>query len=98
MTTQLTQTEIIYTHDEVSSTDPEIRWVKEQDYDSLRAQLAAAQRERDLAIAHDRQPYPTADAYEKVCAALAAAQRERDEAREKLRTEMLKRPGATSTY
>jgi hypothetical protein len=27
-------------------------------------------KQRDLAIAHDRQPYPTADAYEKVCAAL----------------------------
>lgn len=26
--------------------------------------------ERDLAIAHDRQPYPTAQAYEKVCGAL----------------------------
>jgi hypothetical protein len=28
-----------------------------------------ARRERDLAAAHDRQPYPTAEAYEKVCAA-----------------------------
>lgn len=27
-------------------------------------------RERDLAIAHDRQPYPTAEAYEKVCEVL----------------------------
>jgi len=27
-------------------------------------------RERDLAIAHDRQPYPTAEAYERACAAL----------------------------
>ena len=26
--------------------------------------------ERDLAVAHDTQPYPTAEAYEKVCAAL----------------------------
>lgn len=26
--------------------------------------------ERDLAVAHDRQPYPTAEAYEKACAAL----------------------------
>ena len=39
----------------------------------LSSELAAAIRERDLAIAHDRQPYPTAEAYEKVCAALAAA-------------------------
>lgn len=31
------------------------------------AQLA---RERDLAVAHDRQPYPTAEAYERVCALL----------------------------
>jgi hypothetical protein len=40
---------------------------------NLRAQVAELTRERDLAIAHDRQPYPTADAYERVCAALAAA-------------------------
>jgi hypothetical protein len=31
---------------------------------------AALRRERDLAIAHDRQPYPTAWAYEQACAAL----------------------------
>lgn len=30
----------------------------------LRAEVAAVTRERDLAIAHDRQPYPTAEAYE----------------------------------
>lgn len=30
--------------------------------------------ERDLAIAHDRQPYPTADAYERVCATLQRAE------------------------
>jgi len=35
----------------------------------LEARLARAEEERDLAIAHDTQPYPTADAYEKVCAA-----------------------------
>jgi len=33
----------------------------------------ADRRERDLAIAHDRQPYPTASAYELVCAALTKA-------------------------
>ena len=32
--------------------------------------LDRAEEERDLAIAHDRQSYPTAQAYEKVCAAL----------------------------
>lgn len=31
--------------------------------------LEAAHRERDEAIAHDRQPYPTAWAYERVCEA-----------------------------
>lgn len=36
---------------------------------SLRHDAAKAREERDLAIAHDRQPYPTAEAYEKVCAA-----------------------------
>ena len=54
----------------------------------LRAQNAALKEERDLAIAHDRQPYPTADAYEAVCAALNTAKEklkaltaERDELR-----------------
>jgi hypothetical protein len=37
-----------------------------------------AEGERDLAVAHDRQPYPTADAYEKVCAALEAMRADRD--------------------
>lgn len=36
----------------------------------LQARLEAAERERDEAIAHDRQPYPTAAAYEAVCVAL----------------------------
>lgn len=37
---------------------------------TLTQQRDEAVRERDLAIAHDRQPYPTADAYEKACKAL----------------------------
>jgi hypothetical protein len=36
----------------------------------LKGELAEAKRERDLAIAHDHQPYPTAFAYEKVCEVL----------------------------
>lgn len=36
--------------------------------DSIQA-IANLIRERELAIAHDTQPYPTADAYERVCAA-----------------------------
>ena len=44
-------------------------------YAKLEKQLADAKRERGLAIAHDSQPYPTAEAYEKVCAALAEAQK-----------------------
>ncbi len=39
----------------------------------FRAQLETVTRERDEAIAHDRQPYPTAEAYEKVCASHAAS-------------------------
>lgn len=35
--------------------------------------LADAEREHDLAIAHDRQPYPTTWAYEQVCEALEVA-------------------------
>ena len=42
---------------------------------------AGLRRERDLAIAHDRQPYPTAWAYEQACTALHA-QRARAEAAE----------------
>jgi hypothetical protein len=33
----------------------------------LRARLAEVERERDLAVAHDTQPYPTAWAYEQAC-------------------------------
>jgi hypothetical protein len=36
----------------------------------LNTRLAEAREERDLAIAHDRQPYPTAWAYEQACKAL----------------------------
>jgi len=44
---------------------------------ALREDLEKARQERDLAIAHDRQPYPTAHAYEKACEALnSAKQRE----------------------
>lgn len=35
--------------------------------------IAELEAEKDSAITHDRQPYPTADAYEKVCNALAKA-------------------------
>lgn len=37
--------------------------------------------ERDLAVAHDTQPYPTAWAYEQACAAMHRREAERDEAR-----------------
>ena len=39
----------------------------------LLAKNRRLQEERDLAVAHDSQPYPTAEAYEKVCALLEAA-------------------------
>ena len=42
----------------------------EHERDVLKARLAEVELERDLAIAHDRQPYPTAHAYEQVCKAL----------------------------
>lgn len=52
---------------------------------ALRAEVARLTEERDLAVAHDRQPYPTADAYEAACRALEkhrtradAAEAERD--------------------
>lgn len=43
------------------------------DVKRLIARVRAAEREREEAIAHDRQPYPTAAAYEKVCVALQRA-------------------------
>ncbi|MFF0139704.1 hypothetical protein ACFYRN_25025 [Streptomyces sp. NPDC005227] len=45
------------------------------------AEQATLRRDRDLAVAHDRQPYPTAWAYEQACAAL----RRKTEAIERLR-------------
>lgn len=53
--------------------------------DELKEKLEKAERERDLAIAHDTQPYPTADAYEKVCAALETHKRRADSAEADLR-------------
>ena len=44
--------------------------------------IAELTRERDLAITHDRQPYPTAWAYEQACKAL----HERDEEIDRLRS------------
>lgn len=35
--------------------------------------IASLREELALAIAHDRQPYPTAEAYERVCATLSTA-------------------------
>ena len=37
---------------------------------AVQARLVEVERERALAIAHDRQPYPTAHAYEQACKAL----------------------------
>ena len=42
---------------------------QENGLDNLVKENERLKRERDLAIAHDTQPYPTAEAYEKVCAA-----------------------------
>jgi hypothetical protein len=44
------------------------------------AEQAELRRERDLAIAHDRQPYPTAWAYEQACKALRKHQERADAA------------------
>lgn len=51
-----------------------IELIKERDQlkaevERLFAQIDGLRFERDLAIAHDRQPYPTAEAYELVCKA-----------------------------
>lgn len=50
----------------------------------LRAELATASEERDLAIGHDRQPYPTAWAYDQACAALNQHRERADRAEQKL--------------
>lgn len=57
----------------------------------LRAAISELRRAALLAFAHDRQPYPTADAYDRACAALVKhreradrAEAERDEALAKL--------------
>jgi hypothetical protein len=44
----------------------------------LQERVRELERERNLAVAHDRQPYPTAAAYEAVCKSLDAAVAERD--------------------
>ncbi|WP_435111639.1 hypothetical protein [Nocardiopsis synnemataformans] len=50
----------------------------EGDHSDLVAFIDRLITQRDLALAHDRQPYPTAEAYERTCQALSA-QRERAE-------------------
>ncbi|MDJ0460621.1 hypothetical protein [Streptomyces sp. H27-C3] len=47
---------------------------------AMAANLKAAETERDLAIAHDRQPYPTTWAHEQACTALATHRRRADTA------------------
>lgn len=44
----------------------------------LQAEVARLTRERDLAIAHDTQPYPTAEAYDLACKALARTKADRE--------------------
>jgi hypothetical protein len=63
----------------------------EDDRDSVRDMLRDAtgvldmfREQRDLAIAHDRQPYPTADAYEVACAALEKHRARADKAEAEL--------------
>jgi chromosome segregation ATPase len=62
--------------EEVAALKKELDWADEQSQLSFaqRQQIEAerdqAREERDLAIAHDRQPYPTAWAYEQACKAL----------------------------
>lgn len=60
--------------------DPLAYRVAAQDVPALIARVRAAEAERDLAIAHDRQPYPTAWAHEQALKALDKKQGELDEA------------------
>ncbi|MCU1671056.1 MAG: hypothetical protein JWP40_3983 [Blastococcus sp.] len=52
----------------------------EEQVQQLRDEVARLTRERDLAVAHDTQPYPTADAYEQACKALETHRRRGDQA------------------
>lgn len=52
---------------------------------TLRSERDALVKERDLAIAHDRQPYPTAHAYEQACKSLREAQADLAASREACR-------------
>ena len=42
-------------------------FIQKSAFDALQSELETVKRERDLAINHDRQPYPTAFAYEQAC-------------------------------
>jgi len=51
---------------------------------ALLAEVEQLTTERDLAIAHDRQPYPTAQAYEKTCEALHKKEAENEQQAKKV--------------
>jgi hypothetical protein len=52
--------------------------MREASVDELLERIAILERERDLAIAHDTQPYPTAWAYEQACKALEKMRQENE--------------------
>ena len=54
------------------------------DIAALLGEVDRLREERDLAVAHDRQPYPTADAYERACEALRKHRAEVDQLRERV--------------
>jgi hypothetical protein len=74
----------------VAASDDPYQKTGDEEYDSLREYwdglsykqqweaFFEAVRQRDLAIAHDRQPYPTAEAYETLAAAHAKCQKSID--------------------
>lgn len=72
----------------------------------LEADVERLTQERDRAIAHDQQPYPTAEAYEKTCAALHKHRQRANEAdaalvvcqqeRDKAQTQLARRVVATA--
>lgn len=64
--------------------------------EAMRERAERAERERDLAIAHDRQHYPTADAYERACAARAKWQERAESAESASATLRAERDAATA--
>ena len=71
---------VVHVRRAIGQTPHALRKKAEARVAELEARLVEVEQERDLAIAHDRQPYPTAWAYEQACAALEKHRKRADTA------------------